>query len=132
MVAAGGAYQQKNIEFIDEYKRRQGVKALTGGVYYREMVKGKGQHPTAKSVITVNYSGRLINGKVFDATPKGSPASFPLSALITGWKMALKEMSVGAKWEIVIPFNLGYGTRSAGVIKPFSTLIFEVELLAVS
>ena len=73
----------------------------------------------------------LINGKTFDATEKGRPATFPLRGLIEGWKIALKEMSVGARWEVVIPFNMGYGSRGAGVIKPFSTLIFDIQLLRV-
>lgn len=129
MSLINNAYQEKNQAFIEEYKLRAGVKMLPCGVYYREIKKGKGEKPTPKSIITVNYSGKLVNGKCFDATQKGRPASFKLSQLINGWKMALKEMPIGARWEIVIPFNLGYGTRASGVIKPYSTLIFDVELL---
>lgn len=126
-----GAYKERNLEFLEEYASRPGVKALYGGVLYREITKGRGEKPTARSVVTVHYKGMLINGKTFDATEKGRPATFPLRGLIEGWKIALKEMSVGARWEVVIPFNMGYGSRGAGVIKPFSTLIFDIQLLRV-
>lgn len=125
------AYKERNLEFLEEYASRPGVKALYGGVLYREITKGRGERPTARSVVTVHYKGMLINGKTFDATEKGRPATFPLRGLIEGWKIALKEMSIGARWEVVIPFNMGYGSRGAGVIKPFSTLIFDIQLLRV-
>ncbi|MBO5806024.1 MAG: FKBP-type peptidyl-prolyl cis-trans isomerase [Tidjanibacter sp.] len=125
------AYKERNLEFLQEYASRPGVKSLYGGVLYREITKGRGEKPTARSVVTVHYKGMLINGKPFDATEKGRPATFPLRGLIEGWKIALKEMNVGARWEVVIPFNLGYGARGAGAIKPFSTLIFDIQLLRV-
>ena len=125
------AYKERNLEFLQEYASRPGVKSLYGGVLYREITKGRGEKPTARSVVTVHYKGMLINGKPFDATEKGRPATFPLRGLIEGWKIALTEMSVGARWEVVIPFNLGYGARGAGAIKPFSTLIFDIQLLRV-
>lgn len=131
LVGGGGAYKERNMEFLREYAQREGVKVLFNGVMYRELTKGKGDKPTPKSLVTVHYTGRLINGKVFDATQKGRPATFKLNQLIDGWRTALREMPVGSRWEIVIPFNLGYGSRGAGVIKPFSTLIFEVQLLAI-
>lgn len=131
LVNNNSAYKERNLEFLEEYASRPGVRSLYGGVLYREITKGKGEKPTAKSVVTVHYKGSLINGKVFDATEKGRPATFPLRGLIEGWKIALKEMSVGARWEVVIPFNLGYGSRPAGAIKPFSTLIFDITLVRV-
>jgi FKBP-type peptidyl-prolyl cis-trans isomerase len=131
LVNNNNAYKERNLEFLEEYAERPGVKRLFNGVLYREITKGKGEKPTAKSVITVHYKGTLINGKPFDATEKGRPATFPLRGLIEGWKTALKEMPVGSRWEIVIPFNLGYGSRGAGIIKPFSTLIFDITLLRV-
>lgn len=125
-------YKDKNRQFIDEYRQQNGVNELYNGVLYRVITKGNGAKPTAKSTILVHYKGKLINGKVFDSTfNKGRPALFKLAHLIEGWKSAIKEMKVGAHWEIVIPFNLGYGTRSSGAIKPYSTLIFEVQLLRV-
>jgi FKBP-type peptidyl-prolyl cis-trans isomerase len=98
---------------------------------YREITKGKGDKPTPKAMITVHYTGKLINGKVFDSTQQGHPATFKLNQLIDGWRTALREMPVGSRWEIVIPFNLGYGAKGAGVIKPFSTLIFDVRLISI-
>lgn len=131
LVNSNSAYKERNLEFLEEYAQRPGVKQLFGGVLYREITKGKGEKPTARSVVTVHYKGTLINGKPFDGTEKGRPATFPLRGLIEGWKIALKEMPVGSRWEVVIPFNLGYGSRGAGVIKPFSTLIFDIQLLRV-
>ncbi|GAB1358872.1 FKBP-type peptidyl-prolyl cis-trans isomerase [Porphyromonadaceae bacterium] len=126
------SYKEKNLEFIKEYGKRSDVKVLFNGVMYREISKGKGEKPTPKSLITVHYTGKLINGKTFDATQQGKPATFKLAELITGWKTALKEMPVGSRWEIVIPFHLGYGSKAAGTIKPFSTLIFDVRLVGIS
>lgn len=131
LVNNNNAYKQRNLEFLEEYAQRDGVRILFNGVMYREITKGKGDRPTPKSLVTVHYKGMLINGKVFDATQKGRPATFRLNQLIDGWRTALREMPVGSRWEIVIPFNLGYGARGAGVIKPFSTLIFDVQLLSI-
>ncbi len=128
----GGEYKERNLEFLEEYSKRAGVKRLFNGVMYREITKGNGEKPTPKSIITVHYTGKLINGKTFDATEQGRAATFKLSDLIVGWTTALKEMPAGSRWEIVIPFNLGYGARGAGAIKPFSTLIFDVKLLSVA
>lgn len=131
LVNNNSAYKERNLEFLEEYSQRAGVRRLFNGVLVREITKGKGSKPTPKSIITVHYKGMLINGKVFDATEKGRPATFPLRGLIEGWKTALREMPEGARWEVVIPFNLGYGARGVGVIKPFSTLIFDITLLRV-
>lgn len=131
LVNNNNAYKQRNLDFLEEYAQRDGVRILFNGVMYREITKGKGDRPTPKSLVTVHYKGMLINGKVFDATQKGRPATFRLNQLIDGWRTALREMPVGSRWEIVIPFNLGYGARGAGVIKPFSTLIFDVQLLSI-
>ncbi len=125
-------YKQRNQEFIAEYRGRDGVKELFNGVLYREITKGRGAKPTPKGIVLVNYKGSLINGKVFDTTMhKGRPAEFRLNELILGWRTALSQMQVGSHWEVVIPFNLGYGSRGAGAIKPYSTLIFEISLLGV-
>lgn len=131
LVNNNNAYKQRNLDFLEEYAQRDGVRILFNGVMYREITKGKGDRPTPKSLVTVHYKGMLINGKVFDATQKGRPATFRLNQLIDGWRTALREMPVGSRWEIVIPFNLGYGARGAGTIKPFSTLIFDVQLLSI-
>ncbi len=125
------AYKERNLEFLEEYAQRPGVTVMFNGVMYRQLVKGKGDKPQPKSLVTVHYTGKLINGKVFDSTSQGGPATFRLNQLIDGWRTALREMPVGSRWEIVIPFNLGYGAKGAGAIKPFSTLIFDVRLIAI-
>lgn len=124
-------YKLRNKEFLQEYSQKPGINTLFNGVMYRVINKGYGLKPSAKSHITVYYTGKLINGKVFDQTEKGRPATFRLGDLITGWNTALREMPVGSRWEIVIPYHLGYGSRSVGAIKAFSTLIFDVTLLNV-
>lgn len=124
-------YKVRNQEFLQEYAKRPGVKTMFNGVMYRVINKGNGPKPSPKSFITVYYTGKLINGKVFDQTQKGRPATFRLNELITGWTTALREMTVGSRWEIVIPYHLGYGSRSAGAIKAFSALIFDITLLGV-
>lgn len=124
-------YKLINQEFLQEYAQKPGVKIMFNGVMYREISKGNGAKPSQKNFITVHYIGKLINGKVFDQTQKGCPATFRLNELITGWITALREMPCGSRWEIVIPYNLGYGSRPAGVIKAFSTLIFDITLLDV-
>ena len=124
-------YKTRNQEFLQEYAQRPGVKTMFNGVMYRMISKGNGPKPTPKSYVTVYYTGKLINGKVFDQTQKGRPATFRLGELITGWNTALREMPVGSRWEIVIPYHLSYGSRSMGAIKAFSTLIFDITLLDV-
>ena len=131
MAPIDNQYKIRNQEFLQEYAQRPGVKTMFNGVMYRVINKGNGPKPTPKSHIAVYYTGKLINGKVFDQTQKGRPATFRLGELITGWNTALREMPAGSRWEIVIPYHFGYGTRPAGVIKPFSTLIFDITLLDV-
>ena len=131
MPPVDNAYKLRNQEFLQEYAQRPGVKIMFNGVMYREITKGNGPKPLPRSFVTVYYIGKLINGKVFDSTQQGRPATFKLNQLIDGWRTALREMPVGSRWEIVIPFNLGYGAKGAGVIKPFSTLIFDVRLIAI-
>ena len=124
-------YKLRNQEFLQEYAQKPGVNIMFNGVMYRVISKGNGPKPSPKSFVTVHYSGKLINGKVFDQTQKGRPATFRLNELITGWITALREMPAGSRWEIVIPYNLGYGSRPSGPIKAFSTLIFDITLLDV-
>ena len=107
MPPVDNTYKLRNQEFLQEYAQRPGVKIMFNGVMYRELVKGKGQKPSPKSFVTVYYVGKLINGKVFDQTQKGRPATFRLNELITGWITAMREMPAGSRWEVVIPYNLG-------------------------
>ncbi|MFR9621104.1 MAG: FKBP-type peptidyl-prolyl cis-trans isomerase [Rikenellaceae bacterium] len=133
MAVKNQEYKDRNLQFLEEYRTQSGVKELFNGVLYREITKGRGAKPSPRSLVSVYYKGTLINGKIFDSAPRGAgrPAQFRLSELIMGWRTALREMPVGSRWQVVIPFNLGYGSRSAGAIKPFSTLIFDIELVAV-
>ena len=131
MPAIDSQYKIRNQEFLQEYAQRPDVKTMFNGVMYRILSRGSGPKPSPKSHIAVYYTGKLINGKVFDQTQKGRPATFRLGELITGWNTALREMPVGSRWEIVIPYHLGYGSRSVGIIKPYSTLIFDITLLDV-
>ena len=131
MPPVDNAYKLRNQEFLQEYARQSGVKVMFNGVMYRVITKGTGPNPSPKSFVTVHYSGRLINGKVFDQTQKCCPATFRLNELISGWITALREMPAGSRWEIVIPYNLGYGSRPSGPIKAFSTLVFDITLLDV-
>jgi FKBP-type peptidyl-prolyl cis-trans isomerase len=124
---------QANSAFLDANVRKPGVNALPG-IQYHVIKTGKGAQPDGRDCATVNYKGSLINGKVFDATKPGEPATFPVGRLIAGWTEALQLMHEGDEWELVIPSGLAYGKRGAGngVIPPDQTLIFDVALLKVS
>ena len=99
MPPVDNAYKLKNQEFLQEYAQKPGVKIMFNGVMYREITKGKGPKPSPKSFVTVYYVGKLINGKIFDQTQKGRPATFRLNELITGWITAMREMPAGSRWE---------------------------------
>ena len=126
------SYKLRNQEFLQEYAQKPGVNILFNGVMYRVLNKGNGPKPSPKSFVTVYYSGKLINGKVFDQTQKGKPATFRLNELIEGWIIAMQQMCVGDKWEIYIPAELGYGRFSQPGIPGGSTLIFEIELFGIA
>ena len=118
--------------FLETNAKKDSVVTLPSGVQYKVLVKGNGEVPTATSKVKVNYEGRLIDGTVFDSSYKRKqPATFGCNQVIKGWTEALTQMPVGSKWEIYIPQKLGYGSREAGKIPPFSTLIFTVELLEI-
>lgn len=121
-------------KYVSEYRKKEGVKPLSDGIFYRVMKAGKGESPKADSKVSVHYKGTLINGKVFDSSyDRGQPAEFPLNRVIKGWQIAVQKMHPGDKWEVVIPAELAYGEQGApgGTIGPNETLIFEVELLKV-
>ncbi len=129
---------KKNIEigkkFISEYSKKDGVKPLSDGIYYKVIKSGKGTMPRADSTVEVHYQGTLINGTKFDSSyDRGKPTSFPLNRVIKGWTITLQKMQPGDKWEVVIPSELAYGPAGAprGKIGPSETLIFEIELLKV-
>jgi FKBP-type peptidyl-prolyl cis-trans isomerase FklB len=118
--------------FLEENKRKEGVITLPSGLQYKVLAEGSGKPPKAVDNVTVNYKGTLINGTEFDSSYKrGQPATFKVNGVIKGWTEALQLMKEGSKWQLFIPPELGYGSRGAGPVPPNSTLIFEVELIAV-
>jgi len=121
-----------NAEYIKKNADKSGVVSVPG-IQYEVLQKGDGPQPKRQDCVTVNYKGSLINGKVFDQTEPGQPATFPAGRLIPGWVEALQLMHTGEKWRLTVPAGLAYGREGAGkgVIPPNQTLIFEVELLKV-
>ena len=119
--------------FLAENAKKEGVVTTESGLQYTVIKAGKGEVPTATSTVKVNYKGTLIDGTEFDSSYKrNEPTTFRANQVIKGWTEALTMMPVGSKWELYIPQELAYGAReTGGQIKPFSTLIFEVELLEV-
>jgi len=120
-------------DFLEENKQKEGVITTPSGLQYKVLVKGDGEVPQASDKVKVNYEGRLIDGTVFDASSKhgDEPATFQANQVIRGWTEALTMMPVGSKWQLYIPQELAYGDRQAGNIPPYSTLIFDVELLSI-
>ncbi|MBN4052169.1 FKBP-type peptidyl-prolyl cis-trans isomerase [Sphingobacteriaceae bacterium AH-315-L07] len=121
-------------DFMEQNKTKEGVITLSSGMQYIVLTEGTGATPVATDKVTTHYHGTTIDGNVFDSSvDRGQPASFPVSGVIPGWVEALQLMKVGAKWRLFIPPNLAYGERGAGPkIGPYSTLIFEVELISIN
>ena len=129
--AAGEKNASEGAKFLEENKKKEGVKTTASGLQYKAIKEGTGAQPKATDTVTVNYRGTLINGTEFDSSYKrGQPATFPLNGVIKGWTEGLQLMKVGSKYQFFVPPNLAYGERTVGPdITPNSTLIFEVELL---
>ncbi len=122
----------ENKVFLEENKKKEGIKTLDSGLQYKILAEGSGKTPKATDTVTVQYRGTLINGTEFDNSYKrGQPTTFPVSGVIRGWTEALQLMKEGAKWQIFIPPELGYGERGTGPIPSNSVLIFEIELISV-
>ena len=129
-----GANKAAGEKFLAANKSKAGVKTTASGLQYKVIKEGNGPIPTDTSKVMVNYEGRLINGTIFDSSYKntGKPIEVVVSQMIPGWIEALTHMPEGSIWEIYIPQKLGYGSRDAGdKVKPFSTLIFKLELVKV-
>ncbi|MBP1614911.1 MAG: peptidyl-prolyl isomerase [Bacteroidetes bacterium] len=119
-------------KFLAANKTKAGVVTTPSGLQYKVITKGTGAVPADTCKVKVNYKGTLIDGTEFDSSYKRKePTTFRANQVIKGWTEALTMMPVGSKWEIYIPQELAYGTRESGQIKPFSALIFEVELLSI-
>jgi len=123
----------QNEAFLATNKERAGVVTTASGLQYEVVKMGTGPMPTAESTVKVHYVGTLIDGTEFDSSIKrGEPAQFPVSGVITGWTEALQLMPVGSKFKLYLPQSIAYGAAGAGeIIKPYSTLLFEVELLEI-
>lgn len=132
--AKQGEVNRKNGEaFLTENAKREGIKVTESGLQYEVLESGKGDSPKASDNVEVHYTGKLIDGTVFDSSvERGVPASFGVTQVIPGWVEALQLMHGGDKWRLYIPSDLAYGPNGAGgVIGPNMTLIFDVELLRV-
>lgn len=127
-----GPNKKAGEEFLKANAKKAGVKTLPSGLQYKVIKEGTGAMPKDTSEVTVQYEGRTIDGKVFDSSYKRNmPAKMRANQVIKGWTEALVRMPAGSVWEVYIPQELAYGEREAGEIKPFSTLIFKIELLSV-
>lgn len=130
MEAQFGENREAGEKFLAENKTKEGVQVTPSGLQYKVIKQGKGAVPTATDKVSVHYRGTLIDGTEFDSSYKrNKPTEFAANQVIKGWTEALTMMPVGSKWELYIPQELAYGSRNQEQIKPFSTLIFEVELL---
>jgi len=128
---AGDKNKAEGTKFLEENKKKEGVKTTASGLQYKVIKDGNGAQPKKTDTVTVNYRGTLINGTEFDSSYKrGQPATFPVSGVIPGWSEALQLMKVGSKYQVWVPSNLAYGERAVSAeMGPNSTLIFDVELL---
>ena len=126
-----GPNRDAGIKFLEENAKKDGVITLPSGLQYKVLVQGTGEVPQSSDKVKVHYEGRLLDGTVFDSSYKREePTEFTPSQVIKGWSEALTMMPVGSKWQLYIPYELAYGERGAGAdIKPYSMLIFDVELL---
>lgn len=127
-----GENKKKGEAYLDSIAKKPGVKKLANGVYYEVVTEGKGAVPADTTRVKVNYEGKLIDGTVFDSSYKrNEPATFRCNQVIPGWTEALTHMPVGSKWIVYIPQDQAYAEREAGQIKPFSALVFTIDLLSI-
>lgn len=127
-----GPNKKAGEKFMAENKTKEGVKTLPSGVQYKVLKEGSGAIPSDTTKVKVHYEGRLIDGKVFDSSyERNTPVDLYANQVIKGFTEALTHMPVGSTWEVYIPQELAYGERSTGIIKPFSPLIFKIELISI-
>lgn len=132
MMASLDKNKEEGAKFLKENANNKSVYTTKSGLQYRKLKDGNGKRPTANSTVKVHYTGKLLDGTVFDSSvERGEPMEFPVGAVIPGWTEGLQLMDEGSKYMLYIPYNLAYGENPAGEIPPGSTLIFEVELLEI-
>lgn len=134
MAETAAKKQQEANDFLAKNAKEDGVVVTATGLQYKIIEEGTGKSPTAQDKVVAHYTGKLLDGTVFDSShERGEPATFPVSGVIKGWQEALPLMKEGAKWQLVIPANLAYGDRGIGnVIGPNETLMFDIELVSVA
>ena len=129
---AGAMNEELGKKFLEQNAQQEGVKVTASGLQYLVLKEGNGVKPGPNDAVTVHYTGRLIDGTVFDSSvERGEPATFAVGQVIPGWVEGLQLMSEGAAWRLFIPSNLAYGPHGTGPIQPNSTLIFDVQLIKV-
>ncbi len=130
---AGAMNEELGKKFLEQNAKQEGVKVTESGLQYLVLKEGNGVKPGPNDAVTVHYTGRLIDGTVFDSSvERGEPATFAVGQVIPGWVEGLQLMSEGAAWRLFIPSNLAYGPHGTGPIQPNSTLIFDVQLIKVN
>jgi FKBP-type peptidyl-prolyl cis-trans isomerase len=134
-LAEMGAKKQKEANhFLAKNAKEKGVVVTASGLQYKIIEAGEGKSPTSEDKVVAHYTGKLLDGTVFDSShDRGEPATFPVSGVIKGWQEALPLMKEGGKWQLVIPANLAYGERGAGAkIGPNEALMFDIELVSIA
>ena len=130
---AGAMNEELGKKFLEQNAQQEGVKVTESGLQYLVLKEGNGVKPGPNDAVIVHYTGRLIDGTVFDSSvERGEPATFAVGQVIPGWVEGLQLMSEGAAWRLFIPSNLAYGPHGTGPIQPNSTLIFDVQLIKVN
>lgn len=131
--AMAAVYKTEGEAFLAANAKKEGVKVLPSGLQYKVITEGTGKKPKATSKVKCHYEGKLVDGKKFDSSyDRNQPAVFGLNQVIAGWTEGLQLMAEGSKYELYIPYNLGYGAQGAhGAIPPYAALVFTVELIEV-
>jgi FKBP-type peptidyl-prolyl cis-trans isomerase FklB len=126
-------FRKGGVEFLERNKKETGVSTTPSGLQYKVINSGTGKVPIATDRVTVHYTGKLIDGTIFDSSvQRGQPSTFAVNGVIRGWTEALQLMHEGDKWILYIPKELGYGANGSGRIPPYAALVFEVELIKVN
>jgi FKBP-type peptidyl-prolyl cis-trans isomerase FklB len=126
-------FRKGGVEFLERNKKEAGVSTTPSGLQFKVINSGTGKVPIATDRVTVHYTGKLIDGTIFDSSvQRGQPSTFAVNGVIRGWTEALQLMHEGDKWILYIPQELGYGANGSGRIPPYAALVFEVELIKVN